>query len=195
MGQLKLGMHVLQTNGQFGVITGWKIIPGSKVMYNLEVAQDHTFVVGQGQWVVHNDCGSGPLRRNMMRVGVTFFSGQNPHHIIPCKLADHGLIIAAGNLFDINAAYNGRALWSKAFSNEAFNAMEPYHANSPGYANRAEALMDATYLQLPNTNPLRQQMASDALMGIIDQLNGWIDHVGLVQGQFGVVCSLDGTPM
>lgn len=23
-------------------------------MYNLEVAQDHTFTVGQGQWVVHN---------------------------------------------------------------------------------------------------------------------------------------------
>jgi|SRR5712692_10533800 len=26
-------------------------------MYNLEVAQDHTFTVGAGQWVVHN-CGS-----------------------------------------------------------------------------------------------------------------------------------------
>jgi hypothetical protein len=25
-------------------------------MYNLEVAQDHTFTVGDGQWVVHN-CG------------------------------------------------------------------------------------------------------------------------------------------
>jgi len=49
VGQLKLGMHVLRANGQFGVITGWKIVPGSKVMYNLEVAQDHTFVVGQGQ--------------------------------------------------------------------------------------------------------------------------------------------------
>jgi hypothetical protein len=25
-------------------------------MYNLEVAQDHTFTVGAGQWVVHNAC-------------------------------------------------------------------------------------------------------------------------------------------
>jgi len=25
-------------------------------MYNLEVAQDHTFTVGTGQWVVHNEC-------------------------------------------------------------------------------------------------------------------------------------------
>lgn len=28
-------------------------------MYNLEVAQDHTFTVGQGQWVVHNSCSPG----------------------------------------------------------------------------------------------------------------------------------------
>jgi hypothetical protein len=25
-------------------------------MYNLEVAQDHTFTVGDGQWIVHNAC-------------------------------------------------------------------------------------------------------------------------------------------
>jgi hypothetical protein len=29
-------------------------------MYNLEVAQDHTFVVGMGMWVVHN-CGDALL--------------------------------------------------------------------------------------------------------------------------------------
>jgi len=27
------------------------------VMYNLTVAYDHTFVVGSGEWVVHNTCG------------------------------------------------------------------------------------------------------------------------------------------
>jgi len=51
---LKLGMHVLSADGQMGVITGWKVVPGAQVMYNLEVAQDHTFTVGDGQWVVHN---------------------------------------------------------------------------------------------------------------------------------------------
>ncbi len=29
-------------------------------MYNLEVAHDHTFTVGTGQWVVHN-CSGGPV--------------------------------------------------------------------------------------------------------------------------------------
>ena len=54
--QLKLGMHVLRADGQYGVITGYRIVPGSAMMYNLEVQQDHTFVVGSGEWVVHNSC-------------------------------------------------------------------------------------------------------------------------------------------
>src|SRR5258708_24546675 len=37
-------------------------MPGTQVMYNLEVAQDHTFTVGDGQWVVHNTCRPGPDR-------------------------------------------------------------------------------------------------------------------------------------
>ncbi len=56
VGQIAVGMHVRRADGQIGVITGWKVVPGAKTMYNLEVAQDHTFVVGDGQWVVHN-CG------------------------------------------------------------------------------------------------------------------------------------------
>jgi hypothetical protein len=48
VGQITLGMHLLRADGRVGVVTGWK------VMYNLEVAQDHTFMVGTGQWVVHN---------------------------------------------------------------------------------------------------------------------------------------------
>jgi RHS repeat-associated protein len=56
VGQIKLGMHLLRADGRVGVVTGWKVVPGVKTMYNLEVAQDHTFTVGTGQWVVHNDC-------------------------------------------------------------------------------------------------------------------------------------------
>jgi len=40
------------------MIVGWKVVLGVKAMYNLEVAQDHTFTVGVGQWVVHNMAGS-----------------------------------------------------------------------------------------------------------------------------------------
>lgn len=54
--QLKIGMHVLRADERYGVITGYRVVPGSAVMYNLEVEQDHTFTVGSGEWVVHN-CG------------------------------------------------------------------------------------------------------------------------------------------
>src|SRR6266704_3301110 len=59
VGQIKLGMYLLRADGRVGVVTGWKVVPGTRTMYNLEVAQDHTFTVGAGQWVVHN-CASGP---------------------------------------------------------------------------------------------------------------------------------------
>ncbi len=53
MGQLKLGMHIVRVDGRVGVVTGWKVVAGTKVMYNLEVAQDQTFVVGAGSgWCI-----------------------------------------------------------------------------------------------------------------------------------------------
>jgi RHS repeat-associated protein len=61
VGQIKLGMHVVEADGHVGMITGWKIVPGVMTMYNLEVAHDHTFVVGMGEWVVHN-CDIGPIK-------------------------------------------------------------------------------------------------------------------------------------
>jgi hypothetical protein len=57
--KITLGMHIVRADGRVGVVTGWRVVPGVKTMYNLEVQQDHTFTVGDGQWVVHNEgCGS-----------------------------------------------------------------------------------------------------------------------------------------
>jgi len=74
VGQIKLGMHMLRADGTYGVVTGWKVVPGAQVMYNLEVAQDHTFTVGVGEWVVHN---CGPTMRDST----------------PVSISDHGSII------------------------------------------------------------------------------------------------------
>ncbi len=70
VGQIKLGMHVEEADGQLGVISGWKVVPGVKTMYNLEVAQDHTFVVGAGMWVVHNcSLRYGPVTEKVAQSG------------------------------------------------------------------------------------------------------------------------------
>ncbi len=55
-GRLQVGMHVLRADGTFGVVIKVSAISGSSLMYNLEIAQDHTFTVGNDQWIVHNTC-------------------------------------------------------------------------------------------------------------------------------------------
>jgi len=55
-GRLQVGMHVLRADGTVGVVVAVRAVPGSSLMYNLEIAQDHTFTVGNDQWIVHNSC-------------------------------------------------------------------------------------------------------------------------------------------
>ena len=64
------GEHVRRLDGSVGVVVAVTATPGQAVRYNLTVAQDHTFVVGQGQWVVHN-CGLGgklEILRNNLKI-------------------------------------------------------------------------------------------------------------------------------
>ncbi|WP_136625179.1 polymorphic toxin-type HINT domain-containing protein [Dictyobacter kobayashii] len=69
VGQLRLGMPIVEANGQLGVVTGWKSVPGSLVMYNLTVTQDHTYAVGTNHWIVHNEgiCTSDTLQKDIYR--------------------------------------------------------------------------------------------------------------------------------
>ena len=61
--QLKPGMHVLEADGRYGAVAKLVVVPGAMWMYNLTVAQDHTYAVGDEQWIVHNSnggCGVTP---------------------------------------------------------------------------------------------------------------------------------------
>ena len=51
---VKVGMHIERADGRVGIVIVWKLVPDVTMMYNLEVAQDHTFTVDDGQWIVHN---------------------------------------------------------------------------------------------------------------------------------------------
>ncbi len=91
VGQITLGMHMQRADGSTGLITGWKLIPGVKTMYNLEVAQDHTFTVGNGQWVVHNlNCTYSPkIAKQMTKRGwndaLLQDAVDNPDHTVSTK--------------------------------------------------------------------------------------------------------------
>jgi RHS repeat-associated protein len=54
--QLKVGEPVVQADGKRAVVVALRVIPGAGTMYDLEVSNIHTFVVGIEQFVVHN-CG------------------------------------------------------------------------------------------------------------------------------------------
>lgn len=53
-GKLTAGLHIRRADGSIGIVTQVKRIIGTQIMYNLEVANDHTFTVGSGSWIVHN---------------------------------------------------------------------------------------------------------------------------------------------
>ena len=55
-GELQVGDVIEQGNGETGVVEGIQFSLAPQLMYNLTVAEAHTYVVGEGQWVVHNEC-------------------------------------------------------------------------------------------------------------------------------------------
>ncbi len=118
VGQIKLGMHVLRADGQWGMVTGWKVVAGTQVMYNLEVARDHTFTVGVGEWVVHNDCGPGDAGsyKDLSSQGTP---GDNleAHHMPQASLGDYfgytrdegGAIVMDKTTHSLTFSYGSRA--------------------------------------------------------------------------------------
>jgi hypothetical protein len=56
-GELWQGAHIRKADGRYGLVQTFVVVHKQKAMYNLTVAQAHTFFVGQQQWLVHNHCG------------------------------------------------------------------------------------------------------------------------------------------
>jgi hypothetical protein len=57
-GLLRPGEPVVTLDGATGTVAWVHVVPGQTEMYNLTVTTDHTYGVGDGQWVVHNvGCG------------------------------------------------------------------------------------------------------------------------------------------
>jgi RHS repeat-associated protein len=196
-GQLKVGMHVQRADGSFGIVSGWKTVTATRTMYNnLEVQQDHPFAVGDGEWVVHNQCRSDTLATNITAAtGITKQPGQNPHHIITCDAynRNHPLIVAAGGLFDINAAYNGRFMWNRANARRAMQAKTPYHANNPTYEAMVWDMLTDAWNNLGPIGQTSAGQAYTALREVINRLNNYIDTLGQISFLLGRPCSLDGT--
>jgi hypothetical protein len=55
-GELHIGDYIRQANGSYGEVQAIEFIHQPQPMYNLSVVEAHTYFVGVGQWLVHNDC-------------------------------------------------------------------------------------------------------------------------------------------
>ena len=55
-GALQVGDEIRRATGEAGIVQSVTVTKRPQVMYNLTVADAHTFFVGNGQWLVHNEC-------------------------------------------------------------------------------------------------------------------------------------------
>ncbi|MEZ4674512.1 MAG: polymorphic toxin-type HINT domain-containing protein [Caldilineaceae bacterium] len=54
--ELAIGDKVQSAEGNSGTVDAIAFVAAPQVMYNMTVADAHTYVVGDGEWVVHNSC-------------------------------------------------------------------------------------------------------------------------------------------
>jgi hypothetical protein len=116
--QIMVGMHVMRADGSIGLITRWTIVPCVMMMYNLEVAQDHTFTVGDGQWVVHNCGGSGPaFPTDTSKIGHIFRNA--PGHLADDTPANRQLITdtASDSNYLVGTDKYGKEWYAQTLSN------------------------------------------------------------------------------
>ncbi len=186
VGQLKQGMHILRADGRVGIITGWVRVPGTRIMYNLEVAHDHTFTVGTGQWVVHNLCDSTTLSKNMTNAGMDLLDGQQAHHLIPCACQTHPLVQMAG--VDLNMPENGIGLFSNPYTALADGTLQHsgYH---PSYNAAIKGLLDMRYTTLIDTGTINQSTAYDAVMQTMRDTHYMLQGMG-IDIQWGYILRL-----
>ena len=182
---LVVGMHIVEGNGREGEIVGWQIVAGASMMYNLEVAQDHTFTVGNGLWVVHN-CDSTTLGDNMSNAGTPLQPGQQAHHLIPCQCEAHPLVQAAG--IDLDTAENGVGLYSNAYNALADGSLQHsgYHS---AYNKAIGGLLDMRYDDLVGKGTLNAQTALGAVQNTMRDARYMIQGMG-IEVQWGNILRL-----
>jgi hypothetical protein len=55
-GDLQVGDQVRRVDGDYGTVEAVEVVYQAQSMYNFTIATAHTYFVGDGQWLVHNQC-------------------------------------------------------------------------------------------------------------------------------------------
>ena len=113
--ELKLHEKVLLSDGSYGTIDsiGIESLLEPEVTYNFEVADYHTYYVGECNVLVHNRC---KLGKNMEEAGTKFKTDEDAHHLYPKKFRKDFEKIG----IDVDDAVNGIAMESKIHRARAY---------------------------------------------------------------------------
>ena len=162
-GVLKPGLHILKSDMESGLV--WLVWEAhiSEAMYNLTVDTAHTYFIGDGQWLVHNSCGSG--------------AQWDLHHLIPKSLKNHPLLIwAERGGWKINADYNLMSLPNNNSLAQRVNL--PYHSGGHRiYTNTVKNQLDDFFI-VANNQQWTSPFTSRFLKGYTSLLRKFLESQG-----------------
>lgn len=107
--ELAVGDELCSADGDVGVVDTVTFVATPQVMYNLTVADAHTYAVGDGEWVVHNQCRvlyHGTYKRavnNILSGGIDLSRGR--------PYLDFNPVNRSG--FYVTNSYNQATVWAK----------------------------------------------------------------------------------
>lgn len=143
-GELVPGGSLLSIDGRREPVSGGVWLDGRRVMFNLTVAQAHTYAVGGGGWVVHNAC-SRILRNHLGEPNWERSSKSiewQAHHIIPGEFEDHPFVRRAiDGKWKIDGAENGIAL-PKLEADAAREGLPAHRGSHSNYSDHVRGLLD-----------------------------------------------------
>jgi hypothetical protein len=108
-GELEVDSAVRNADGEYGTVGAIEFAATPQVMYNMTVADAHTYTVGDGEWVVHNQCQAlyhGTYRRaanNILSGGIDLSRGR--------PYLDFNPVNRSG--FYVTNSYTQATVWAK----------------------------------------------------------------------------------
>jgi A nuclease family of the HNH/ENDO VII superfamily with conserved AHH/Pretoxin HINT domain len=179
---LEVGMTITSAGDLEGAITATEHIEHTQEMFNLTVAEAHTYFVGEGQWLVHNAC-SQELKKAMLAAGEQVPDGFAAHHLIPGETEkSHDLVkTAIANGWDIDGPKNGMALPTTDALSSQYD-LPLHNTNHPEYTDfvkgELDDLEDAFDAALNSGQPWSKQRLFDELDALGDRLTDNLNNMG-----------------
>jgi hypothetical protein len=171
-GALRIGEPVVRADGGPAMVVAVRVVPGMAPMWDLTLDQVHTFAVGGGEYVVHNNNCNPSSRELDGNLGGEVGDGRQAHHLIPRELRSHDLAQSAmKGGFDMDEAWNG------ALIRDARHAVpeEVFHNGSHRtYTAMVKSWMDDSLGDLVARNAFTPDNAAGAMRAISSNALEWI---------------------